>query len=65
MAYGWLTLGQVARAMGVSRRTVYQYCVDGKLPAIRTPGNHFRVQESEVLYLVRKLERLDNSEGGE
>ncbi|MFH1762614.1 MAG: helix-turn-helix domain-containing protein [Gemmatimonadota bacterium] len=38
-----LSTGEVARLCGVSRDAVLKWIRKGKLPAIRTPGGHFRV----------------------
>lgn len=43
-AGGWLTPGQVARAAGVTPRTVQSWCDRGLLRCERLPSGHRRIQ---------------------
>lgn len=45
---GFLTPSQVATKLRVSLRTVQRYIADGKLPAVKTPGGHYRIKESDA-----------------
>ena len=50
-AGGWLTPGQVARAAGVTPRTVQSWCDRGLLRCERLPSGHRRIQaKSWVLF---------------
>jgi len=40
----YLTVTEAAKRLSVDRRTLQNWCRDGKVPgAIRTPGGHWRV----------------------
>ncbi|WP_185934426.1 MerR family transcriptional regulator [Actinobaculum suis] len=43
-----MTTAEVAKLLQVSRSTVLNWCRNGSLPAIRTPGGQFRIPKSEV-----------------
>jgi excisionase family DNA binding protein len=45
---GLLTSSQVARILHVSLRTAQRYIADGKLPAARLPGGHWRIRAEDV-----------------
>ena len=49
----WLTTGQAAELLGVSRSTVVRYIEAGTLVARRLPGGHWRVRRSEAEKLLR------------
>ena len=49
----WLTTGQAAELLGVSRSTVVRYIEAGTLAARRLPGGHWGVRRSEADRLVR------------
>jgi excisionase family DNA binding protein len=49
----WLTTGQAAELLGVSRSTVVRYIEAGTLNARRLPGGHWRVRRSEAERLLR------------
>ncbi|MCB2226678.1 MAG: helix-turn-helix domain-containing protein [Desulfarculaceae bacterium] len=41
---GYVTSGQMAEALGCSRRNISRYCLDGLFPgAFRTMGGHWRI----------------------
>jgi excisionase family DNA binding protein len=57
-----LTTLRAARLAGVSRRAVYQWVDEGRLPALRLPGGRggkeiIRVPEGPLLALTRRRER--------
>jgi excisionase family DNA binding protein len=39
----YVTSGQAAKHLGVSPATVSHWCQTGKIPALRTPGGHYRI----------------------
>ena len=43
---------EVARAVGVSDRTVKNWAEVGKLKIVRLPGGHIRIHESELRRLL-------------
>jgi excisionase family DNA binding protein len=45
MSEGWLTTGQVARLLGVSRSTVARHIDAGNLEAHRLPKGHWRISK--------------------
>ena len=49
----WLTTGQAAELLGVSRSTVVRYIEAGTLNARRLPGGHWRIRRSEAEKLLR------------
>lgn len=48
-----ITPGKAAARLGVDRRTINNWCRDGKLKAFRTPGGHWRIDEAEIERLRR------------
>jgi excisionase family DNA binding protein len=49
----WLTTGQAAELLGVSRSTVVRYIEAGTLEARRLPGGHWRIRRNEAERLLR------------
>jgi|SRR5581483_7819682 len=47
--------GEVARRCSVKGDTILKWIKKGRLPATRTPGGHFRVEESDLLALLTKV----------
>ena len=47
-----LTVTQVAQMVGVNPATVRRWITAGKLPALCTPGGHYRVNELEARRLT-------------
>ncbi len=43
-----LTCGEVGRAIGKHRTTIWRWCNDGLITAIRMPNHHIGVRKSEV-----------------
>ena len=52
-----LKLNEAARELGVSYPTIKQWIYRGKLKAIKTPGGHYRIPESELDALLFKAKR--------
>ncbi len=50
-----LKLAEAERALGVTRWTLYRYIHQGRLPASRLPGGHFRVSAAAVAALQSAL----------
>lgn len=48
----WLTTGQAAELLGVSRSTVVRYIEAGTLDARRLPGGHWRIRRSDAEELL-------------
>jgi excisionase family DNA binding protein len=49
----WLTTGQAAELLGVSRSTVVRYIEAGTLEARRLPGGHWRIPRAAAESLLR------------
>jgi excisionase family DNA binding protein len=49
----WLTAGQAATLLGISRSTVVRYIEAGTLDARRLPGGHWRVRRDAAEKLLR------------
>ena len=43
-----LSVGDVAKVFGVNPKTANRWAQQGLLPSFRTPGGHFRFNESEI-----------------
>src|SRR4051794_3400830 len=54
MAGKLLTTTDVAERLGVSRQTAHTYLTQGLIPARKTPGGQYRVEESEVEAFLRR-----------
>ena len=48
----WMTITEAARAAGVTPDTIRRWCDSGKLPAIRTGGNHRRIDEQGLYAML-------------
>jgi len=44
----FLSRGEVARLFGVSPSTVTRWARTGVLPAVRTPGGHYRFRSEDI-----------------
>jgi excisionase family DNA binding protein len=44
----FLTTGEVAKMLGVTPLTVWRWCKEGKIKAIRTAGGQYRIPAEEV-----------------
>ena len=60
----WLTTGQLAELLGVSRYTAYRYLRDRIIPARRLQHGHLRVRRADAESYLRKLDpdRCDDEE---
>ena len=56
-----LTIGEVAKLLGVCVTTVRRYVADGKLQCFRTPGNQRRFFSSEARRFLQELEMPVNA----
>ena len=56
----YLKTTQVAKLLGVSRDVIVKWINQGDLPAITTPGGHFRVLANEVEKLQEKIKYNPN-----
>ena len=45
---GLMTVAEAARALGVNRKTVYRWIVDGAILAVTRGGDEYRIPISEV-----------------
>ncbi len=48
----WLTTGQAAALLGISRSTVVRYIEAGNLDARRLPGGHWRIRRAAAEKLL-------------
>lgn len=48
-----LRTGEVARLFRVDPKTVNRWVRRGKLPAVRTPGGHYRFKASQIREVLR------------
>jgi molybdopterin-binding protein len=54
-----LTPRETALRLGISYPTVKQWLYQGKIKAIKTPGGHYRIPESELDSLLHKAKQPD------
>jgi excisionase family DNA binding protein len=52
----WLSTGEAAERLGVHRSTLVRYIEEGKLPARRLPGGHFRIKREDLEKLLEQGE---------
>lgn len=57
-----LKLTEIARLMGVRRATVARWVRDGRLPAVQTPGGHWRVRSSEVDAMLKNAVQPEDTD---
>jgi excisionase family DNA binding protein len=55
----WLTTGQAAELLGISRSTVVRYIEAGTLEARRLPGGHWRIHRNAAERLLHGESRDD------
>jgi excisionase family DNA binding protein len=53
VASTWLSASEAAERLGIDRRTVSLYIAEGKLPAHKTAGGHYRIAQPIVEALLR------------
>ena len=56
----WVTIPELAKAMGLSRITVYKRVKSGKIPAEMVGGNYIISADRVPYILGQKLSREDN-----
>lgn len=49
-----LRIREVARLLDVSMRTVHRYIDSGKLPGVKLPSGHWRVNEEDIAQLQHR-----------
>jgi excisionase family DNA binding protein len=49
----WLTTGQAAKLLGVSRSTVMRHIDAGSIEGYRLPGGHWRIRRADLEKIVR------------
>jgi molybdopterin-binding protein len=54
-----LTPRQAALRLGISYPTIKQWLYQGKIKAVKTPGGHYRIPESELDGLLHKAKHPD------
>ena len=64
MPQEWLTTGQAAALLGISRSTVVRYIEAGTLEARRLPGGHWRIARSDAEKLLRSDSPSRNGDAG-
>lgn len=47
----YVSLGKAAKVYGVSRTTILNWIKSGKIQAVKTPGNHYRVELDTIIKL--------------
>ena len=52
-----LTCAEVGRVIGKHRATIWRWCSDGSITAIRMPSNHFGVRKSEVNKILNFIQQ--------
>ncbi len=60
-----LSTGKAARLCSVKPDTVLKWIKKGRLPATRTPGGHFRIDEQDLPPLLSHLEDTESHDGAE
>ena len=53
---------EIARAVGVTARTVKKWAGLGKLKVVRLPGGHIRIHESELRRLLGETDQGQRSD---
>lgn len=44
----YVTTGEVAKRLAVDPATVRRWAIEGRLPAVVTPGGHYRFREADI-----------------
>ena len=52
-----LRSGDVAKILGVTRKTVWTWTVEGRIKAFRLPSGEFRYRREDVEELLREMEK--------
>lgn len=56
-----LRIRQAADYLGLSRETVRHFCNIGKLKSCRTPGNHRRISERDLVDFKKAMEKAERA----
>lgn len=56
MGKRWFTTGEVAVIYSVTPDAVLKWIKTGKLPAVKTPGGHYRISCDEILDKIRRFQ---------
>jgi len=56
MGETYLTVKEVARRLGVTRQSVYNWIADGRLKAVRVGGTAVRIAESSLSELIQPID---------
>jgi excisionase family DNA binding protein len=51
-----LTTSDIARHCGVSRKSVIRWIEQGRIKAYRTPGGHYRIQQTNFLDFLEQFD---------
>src|ERR1700723_3516770 len=54
---------EAAQRLGISYPTIKQWLYRGKLKAVKTPGGHYRIPESELDGLLHQAKRPETPKG--
>jgi len=60
----WLNVDSIAQYLGVSKRTIYQYVADRKIPHVKIPKSNqvrFNPEEIDDWMLQGKVETIDEA----
>jgi excisionase family DNA binding protein len=55
-----LSLAQAAHLLGVGRKTLARWIADGRVPAVRTPGGRYRLDERDLVLAFTPARRHDD-----
>ena len=56
-----LRSSEVARLLGVTRKTVWKWTVEGKIKAIRLPSGEFRYRREDVEEFMKRMREWRSS----
>ena len=57
-----ISAAEAARQLGVDKATVARWCQQGKIPAVRTLGGHWRIRATVVHGMMEGLGPEDREE---
>lgn len=58
----YLTADEAARILRVAPRTLIVWAMEGRVPASRTPGGHWRFVEADLLLALEPARRRESSD---
>lgn len=59
-----LSTGRAATELGVDRSTVRRWAEEGKIPAMRTPGGRFLIDQADVAKALKPVAARRKDGGG-